>query len=393
MQLLESRTLLAAGDLDPTLGGDGIVALDGSDGNTDQNFSIPQPDGKLLVIAGPRPNFAYVTLTRYYINGKRDLTFGSDGRIVFDPKIVSGAAGGLAIQSNGSILIGAQLAYGGYGMLRCTAAGKLEPTFGKNGVAARGDNRIIWITTAFNRIVTARYRSGFEVNRYTLSGRADKNFGAAGTVLTPWKFSWGSKAYCEHALFQPDGKLIVSGNANEAFALARYTWNGELDPTFDGDGKKSVHFTWSQAITRVFLLPDGRILAGGRAMSDLGYTYAFARLYPNGKGDKTFNGTGTLITDIGASRPFTLQSDGKLILAGTTTQAGTGVDDVIIARYNANGSPDHTFGSGGRLRMDFYGDDNPQTLYTQPNDGKIVLISRSVRPKKAYLIVSRYLPA
>jgi uncharacterized delta-60 repeat protein len=394
MQALEPRMLFAAGDLDPALGGDGIVALYGSDGNADQNFTMAQPDGKLLVVAGPRPNFAFVTLTRYNMNGKRDLSFGTDGRVVFDPLKVSGSAGGLAIQSNGSILVGVEIANGGYGLMRVTSSGQWDTSFGRNSLAARSTNRIIWITAGFNRIVTARYRSGFEVNRYTMKGLADTTFGTGGTVVTAWKFSWGSKSYNEHAIFQPDGKLIVSGNANEAFALARYNWNGQLDSSFDGDGKKTTYFGGSsQAITRVFVLPDGKILAGGRQLGNPSYTYAFARFLPNGALDKSFNGSGKLVSDVGASRPFALQKDGKLVLAGTTTYAGTGIDDVIIARYNANGSVDKTFGTGGRITMDFYGDDDPRTVFVQPDDGKIVLITRSLRPAKGYLIVSRYLSA
>jgi uncharacterized delta-60 repeat protein len=70
-------------------------------------------------------------------------------------------------------------------------------------------------------------------------------------------------------------------------------------------------------------------------------------------GDTTFDGDGTATIDFGSLADLAagaaLQPDGRIVVAGYTQAA----EDVAVARLNANGSPDATFGAAGKATVDF----------------------------------------
>ena len=96
------------------------------------------------------------------------------------------------------------------------------------------------------------------------------------------------------------------------------------------------------------------------------------RLNPNGSPDITFDGDGTATIDFGSLADLAggavLQPDGKIVVAGSTQDA----EDVAIARLNANGSPDTTFGAAGKATVDFGVATFGFAVALQPN-GRIVV--------------------
>ena len=94
--------------------------------------------------------------------------------------------------------------------------------------------------------------------------------------------------------------------------------------------------------------------------------------------DPTFGTGGMLMTDLGRSTDLAnavaIQSDGKLVVVGQTYKNNDYSDeDFAVARYNADGTLDTTFGAGGRVRTDFPGlAAVPSSVVIQP-DGKIVV--------------------
>ena len=69
---------------------------------------------------------------------------------------------------------------------------------------------------------------------------------------------------------------------------------------------------------------------------------------------------------------ITLQSDGKIVVAGVASHLAT-QQDFGVARYNTDGSLDSTFGSGGTVSTDFSaGGDIPYALQIQP-DGDLLV--------------------
>src|SRR5688572_33169243 len=113
IETLECRRLLAAaGDLDTSFSGDGIViAPDDRTARTAVDAAV-QTDGK-LVVAGAAGDFVRgpvrLMVARYNTNGTPDTTFGNapDGRVLttLPGKLVY--AGGLAVLPGGKILVAA----------------------------------------------------------------------------------------------------------------------------------------------------------------------------------------------------------------------------------------------------------------------------------------------
>ena len=103
---------------------------------------------------------------------------------------------------------------------------------------------------------------------------------------------------------------------------------------------------------------DGKILITGGTGSD----FALARYNTNGSLDNTFNGTGIVQTPVGnggsaAASSIALQTDGKIVVAGTAINLGPITRDFALVRYNPNGSLDNTFDGDGKVTTHINGND------------------------------------
>src|SRR5207245_5340246 len=101
--------------------------------------------------------------------------------------------------------------------------------------------------------------------------------------------------------------------------------------------------------------------------------FALARYNADGTLDPSFGGGGRVLTNFAGrdeASALALQSDGKIVVAGFSGAGGR--QDFAVARYNPDGSLDPSFGSGGRVLTDFGGDDEAAALALQ-SDGKIVV--------------------
>ena len=162
--------------------------------------------------------------------------------------------------------------------------------------------------------------------------------------------------------------LLVIG-ASVALAAA-----GDLDPGFGTGGKTTVDFGGTDRATHVALTPDGRIVVLGLTSATGGGDFAVARLKSNGTLDPSFNltghesvSTGPTVNDIGGG--VVVQSDEKIIVSGE----GNAAQDFVIRRLNEDGSPDTTFGTDGTTTVDFGSNDIPNQMIRQP-DGKLLLV-------------------
>ena len=76
--------------------------------------------------------------------------------------------------------------------------------------------------------------------------------------------------------------------------------------------------------------------------------------------DPTFGTGGKVLTDLSHSTDWAnavaIQPDGKIVVVGTTYKQNDYSDeDFAVARYNADGTLDTSFGQGGKVRTDFPG--------------------------------------
>jgi uncharacterized delta-60 repeat protein len=224
------------------------------------------------------------------------------------------------------------------------------------------------------KIVAAGYVQGGAIDlvRYNPNGSLDTSFGTGGKVMA--SFHGGTFSGPGGMSVQPDGKILVVGawypTPNQSntldFAVARFNANGSLDSTF-GPGKNGLVITdigsaSDSSANAVVVQPDGRIVAGGYHSTSASDDFALVRYNANGTLDTTFGTGGIVIMDL-VPGSFNRLND----LALTTVVDASGVSSTKIvavgdiaypssfalARYNLDGSLDTTFGSGGRVITNF----------------------------------------
>jgi len=186
-------------------------------------------------------------------------------------------------------------------------------------------------------------------------GQLDSTFDGDGKVTT--RFGPNSDDRASALVIQPDGRIVVAGSSGpwlgsrSSFALVRYNSDGSLDTSFGGDGKVTTHAaaqsTWDQA-SDVVLLADGRIVVVGSSDN----RFALARFNSDGSLDVTFGGDGTVVTRFSpgsrdAAAAAAIQPDGRLMVVGGSE------DRFALARYTASGQLDPSFGGDGKVTTRF----------------------------------------
>ena len=162
------------------------------------------------------------------------------------------------------------------------------------------------------------------------------------------------------------------------FTLRSISQPGSLNTSFGSSGFVTISFGDLEDYGYAMAIqPDGKIIATGSFLSSTtDYTFCLARLNIDGSLDNTFGNGGKVVTSIGisASEIFAvaIQSDGKIIAAGYSTQDFDLSADFTIVRYNADGTLDNSFGNGGIVVTDLnISEDVIYTIAIQP-DGKIL---------------------
>ena len=313
------------GSLDTTFSGDGKLTTD-LGGKEFGNSMVLQPDGKIVVVGGGT-GFD-IAVVRYNSNGSLDTTFSGDGKLTTD---LGGYESGesVALQSDGKIIVG-----GSNQLLRYNSNGTLDTTFGENGIKTLpvnsevdGYNGISIAVQADGKIVVAggTFFDFAVVARLNSNGSLDTTFSDDGIVTTDLgdDFEWASDL-----VLQPDGKIVLAGNRGDAsgyhpadFAVVRYNSNGSLDTTFSGDGKVTTDLgSWYDFGQSVELQPDGKIVVAG----DSGNDFAVVR-YLNDSASGTIKGTANNDILTGTANPETING-----LGGNDKLSGKGGNDTLI---------------------------------------------------------------
>jgi uncharacterized delta-60 repeat protein len=273
--------------------------------------------------------------------------------------------------------------------------GSLDATFGNGGKVATGiafapavsGAPVAMALQADGRVLLL---GGLKLLRYNSDGSADTAFGTAGAVTVPFSGSVFDAATATDVAVQVDGKLVVVGfthvNNQDDFALARFNANGTLDTSFGSAGKLSTDFFGNtDQARRVRIQPDGKIVVAGLATTGSGVTantdFAVARYNPDGSLDTTFGSGGKVNTNIAgkydSALGMALQGDGKIVLAGRVGVDGGLDPDFGVARYDASGNLDASFGAGGIVRTDFgLGNWEEAADVAVQGDGRILVTGR-----------------
>ncbi len=383
------------GDGTPLPGNDGIVTTDiASDSNNVFAMTV-QADGKILAIGySGNGSTRDIALLRYHPNGSLDTSFGGGGVVITDIAGTADLGFDVAIQPDGKILVSGQTFNGtdyDFALIRYNSDGSLDATFGTGGIvttdfAGLDDHgKGMTLQTDGKILVTGVTNNGadydFALARYNSDGSLDASFGTAGLVTTG--IGPGDDQAVDVAV-QPDGKILVSGEsfngANSDFALVRYNVDGSLDAGFGAGGRVTTDFALGvDKGVRLTLQPDGKILVAGHSFNGTDYDFALARYNADGSLDTGFGTGGKLTTAIGASDDVAynvaVQADGKILVSGDSDNGSD--DDFAVVRYNNDGTLDTSFGTGGIVTTGVGASHDKARAFALQPDGKIVLAGYS----------------
>lgn len=415
-------TTLGQGDLDLAFGTGGkttmAVDLDAIVGDV-----AVQSDGK-VVITGSSSKIgvgAAVELVRLTSGGAPDTSFGISGRVTTSIGSSTSRGQAVVIQGDGKILVLAEARAEGQvlpvvALARYTNSGVLDSSFGNGGIVLtptvstssetayasdlvlQSDGRIV----VAGMIQVGSVRS-YMLLRYTTSGVLDTSFGTGGKSIVPAGFINPASV-----AMQADGKIVVAGrgwDVKGVFELARFTSNGSLDTGFGTNGVVQTSFVGNEAaVSSVALQSDGKIVAVGYVYLSNGQAVALARYTAQGVLDADFGDGGKLTTRISTEdegRSVALQSDGKIVVGGWTTEAGSAhlsyyMNNFAVWRYTSTGALDTGFGSGGVAITSFGGGRDRAWGLALGGDGTIVVAGTDdtnpgIYPTKYEFAVARHL--
>ncbi|WP_026452113.1 T9SS type A sorting domain-containing protein [Aequorivita capsosiphonis] len=204
------------------------------------------------------------------------------------------------------------------------------------------------------------------------SGVLDPTFGTDGIVTTAISPKYNNVST---TIVQADGKILVAGDAGTPstyqMTIARYNTDGSLDSTFGDAGTLRFNVgPLKSFIMDLVQQPDGKIIIGGRTWDDVSGNFALVRLNEDGSFDDTFgiNGVSYITTaENDVAEAMSLLDDGKILMTGYRNENFT------VAKFNADGSVDTTFGVDGWSVLTFDNASGYATDMAVQNDGKIVI--------------------
>jgi uncharacterized delta-60 repeat protein len=284
---------------------------------------------------------------------------------------LSNPSGGATLGSPGSAVLT---------ITHVATPGDLDGSFGTNGQVQNappaGDmtNSIELIAADGSSYATSfpgsSNGSWLDVSKFKPDGTPDTSFGINGIARINLGgtfdlngYSFGGYGEAPYAAFQPDGKIVVvaniSGSSNiEILEVFRLNTDGTLDSTFGQNGVATL----AQPSQFSQYIPGGvAVLQSGQIVVTLGVgaegpEILLADFGPDGSPSLTFGSGGLATTTIGPpsaagtrSGPLAMP-DGTFVVGGTIGSYDSGFDDtlqMVLWRFNADGSLDTAFGSGG----------------------------------------------
>ena len=190
---------------------------------------------------------------------------------------------------------------------------------------------------------------GWGLAGYTAAGSGDGSFGTNARVILPVGSFSNSVG---QAILHPWDKILVVGTSSNSsndshLTIVRFLYNGDLDPTFDGDGIVRTLIEGGVAKANcVALQADGKIVVAGWARSGTNNAVMVARFENDFSTGQQFGHLATsdlsvfpvpcfqTLTIGGTRAGGTLvvrDATGRIVLTGTTTQERTSLGTEALA--------------------------------------------------------------
>ena len=334
----------SVGALDTTFGSNGMAVLNPPLG------SMAQQENGQIVFAGivSNSNGNFLAVSRLNANGTQDTSFGNGGvglASLGNRSVNVGQA--VLVQPNSDIIVCQTLEPLGRGqpfqvmLARFTSTGHQDATFGNSGVVvatgANGCDAIAQLADDGYLVANGQGIAQFASNGSLVSPVV------GGTVIASTKYN----SLFTPSIFQANGAYLVgedvfvgeeSRGHNSSVEVLRFTDTGAADPNFT---LTSFHFippggpNIEALVSSLAVGPNGDIVVEGDQVfySRSGNTVVngLARLTSNGSLDTTFGNGGVIANNVpagaGGFRVVAVQSDGKIIVGGTTNA------QVFLSRY------------------------------------------------------------
>jgi uncharacterized delta-60 repeat protein len=342
--------------------------------------------------------FQFAVTVLFAQPGTLDNTFAGNGK-----KQTPGRAAAVLVQPADQKIVVA----GGNQIVRYTSTGPLDTQFGSGGIVTLnfGSARVVINAIALQPdgmiICAGMYNTGSSmllfITRLRSNGVMDGNFNAIGfNTLSNYNQATGSEPDGATAVaLQSDGKIVVCGeyyppggvdNKRGPFSIgvARFTTTGLLDNTFGSGGQVITNpGSLKNVPTGIAITPADKIIISGYRKdwlldqtrhSDSVLVFQYTK---DGVLDAANFGTGGIArysvgnNDYCRANAITLQTDGKLLLAGYYAAAGVH-NNFLILRLKTNGTLDNSFAGNGKLGVPFTDADYASGIGIEPGTGAIV---------------------
>lgn len=178
----------------------------------------------------------------------------------------------------------------------------------------------------------------------------------------------------------------IQAIAVTALMVSDATPDGVLDPNFGG-GIVTTGFAGPVGprpalLSSVALQPDGRVVAVGHS-NDMtstvsGLDMVIARYEVDGSLDPKFGNGGRVVTNLGGhelAKDVVVLPDGRILVVGEASRPAS----MLAVQYLSDGSLDPSFGSGGVARYGFPGHPEATAVALQ-TDGQIVICGNTSTP-------------
>jgi uncharacterized delta-60 repeat protein len=387
----------APGDLDASFSGDGRVSTLTSPDTFVARAVAIQPDGRIVVAGyscdtgtcGPTGDSSF-RLMRYTPDGGLDTDFGAGGMVTTAVGVGRAQAFDVVVRGDGRIVAGGVASAdagdpGSFALVGYRPNGTLDTGFGAGGrVITRvgegfdaisdlvpvGGDRVVAVGQA-----AADGRDRFALARYDRDGKPDHAFGDSGTFVVPASATY---AYGAAGAALPDGRVVAvgasgSGSATESlrFSGTPVGFSGSASPPWT----RPIGASYSYANAAV-ALGDGRVLSAGVATERTGHpAMALARTSAEGALDRSWDGDGLALArarDATVATDVLLDPEGRAVAAGHSSAGPQ--HDFALARFDAAGAPDRSFGGGGMVLTSFPGVTVARaTALARQADGKLVV--------------------
>jgi uncharacterized delta-60 repeat protein len=185
------------------------------------------------------------------------------------------------------------------------------------------------------------------------AGNLDPTFGSGGEIVINGGSAFSGGIQPVDTIVQTDGKTITIGTGfsftiggGYYTQLKRYNTDGTIDSTFGNGGKIDTSYGYFASKQQ----SDGKLILLSRASaSDLTSNIVLTRFNSNGTIDNTFGTSGSLTTDV-AGYGFIDERNGKILL-GAGGASTTTFNIAKVNLYNSDGTIDNTFGTNGTISI------------------------------------------